>query len=151
VTISTRTKGAEIHYEIGDLEPTLASPKYTGPIQLTAPFYSKISARAYKDGLKVSAIKEVDFEINPADNPTKVVTPSINAKSTTFERAQSVTITCRTKGATIYYTLDGTTPTTSSRKYKKAIRIKSTTTIKAFAVKDGLADSDPASLRLREL
>ena len=55
----------------------------------------------------------------------------------------SVTMTCATAGATIYYTDDGTTPTAESgTEYTAAIDITETTTFKAIAVKDGSADSN---------
>ena len=53
----------------------------------------------------------------------------------------SVTMTCDTSSATIYYTDDGTTPTAESIAYSDAIDITETTTFKAFAVKEGMADS----------
>ena len=54
----------------------------------------------------------------------------------------SVTITCDTASATIYYTDDGTTPSAESgTEYTAAIDITETTIFKAIAVKDGMADS----------
>lgn len=49
------------------------------------------------------------------------------------------------KGADIYYTMDGTEPSKKSQKYKEGIIIQKTTTIKAIAVKDGYADSHVAT------
>ena len=49
----------------------------------------------------------------------------------------SVTITCDTTGATIYYTLDGSTPTSSSSQYSSAFTLDSSCTIKAIAIKGG--------------
>lgn len=46
--------------------------------------------------------------------------------------------------ATIYYTLDGTTPNTSSSIYTEPIMIEDTVTIMAYAVKEGYRDSDIA-------
>lgn len=50
-----------------------------------------------------------------------------------------------TEGATIYYTLDGTEPTTSSSVYSAPIEITAATTIKAFATKSDYSDSEVAT------
>lgn len=74
----------------------------------------------------------------------QVATPTFNPAEGTFTEAQSVTISCATDGATIYYTTDGSTPTTSSTQYTGVINVSTTTTIKALAVKDGMTDSEVA-------
>jgi RHS repeat-associated protein len=48
-------------------------------------------------------------------------------------------------GATIYYTLDGSTPTTNSSVYSSAISLTTATTVKAFAVETGYGDSSVGS------
>lgn len=53
----------------------------------------------------------------------------------------SVTITCATTGATIFYTLDGSTPTSSSSQYSSAFTLESSCTIKAMAIKDGTSSA----------
>ena len=72
-------------------------------------------------------------------------TPTFSVAEGTYGSAQNVTITTATEGATIYYTTDGDTPTTSSSVYSSAIAVSSTTTIKAIAVKDGMNNSSVAS------
>ena len=67
------------------------------------------------------------------------------ASGTTFTSSQKITITCATEGAAIYYTTDGTEPTTASTLYNGAFTITATTTIKAIAVKEGMADSAAAT------
>lgn len=72
-----------------------------------------------------------------------VVTPVISA--TTNGNAKTVTITTETADATIYYTLDGKTPTIESTVYTGPFDIVKPCTVKAFAVKEGMLDSEVAS------
>ncbi len=74
-----------------------------------------------------------------------VATPAFTVAEGTYNAVQSVEINCGTDDATIYYTIDGTDPTTSSSVYSSAISVTQTTTIKAFAVKDGMTNSAIAS------
>ena len=60
---------------------------------------------------------------------------------TTFYPSASVTLTCETAGASIYYTLNGSDPTDSSTLYTEAIEISETTTIKARAYKTDMTPS----------
>lgn len=71
-----------------------------------------------------------------------VATPTATPVAGTYTGSQSVTLATATEGADIYYTTDGSAPTTSSTKYSGAITVSTTTTIKAIAVKDGMEDSD---------
>jgi len=57
--------------------------------------------------------------------------------SPTFKKPFDLTIKCFDPTAKIYYTLDGSVPTTSSALYTKPITISTTTTVKAIAIKDG--------------
>lgn len=76
----------------------------------------------------------------------QVATPTFSPEDgTTFTDTQSVTISCATEGATIYYTTDGSTPTSASTQYTGAITLTATTTIKAIAVKSGWNDSEVAT------
>ena len=70
-----------------------------------------------------------------------VATPTFSPAAGTYTEAQNVTIACSTEGATIHYTLDGTDPTVNSATYTSAIAINETTTVKAFAVKEGMNNS----------
>lgn len=63
-----------------------------------------------------------------------VATPTFSPEGGTYDEAQNVTISCETEGATIYYTTDGSDPTSSSTLYEGAIPVSlGTTTIKAIA------------------
>ena len=70
--------------------------------------------------------------------------PTFTPEEGTYSTAQSVTLRTSTEGATIYYTLDGSNPTTNSTVYSDAINVSETTTIKAFAAKNGYNDSGVA-------
>ena len=77
--------------------------------------------------------------------PDTVAIPIFSPEAGEYTEAQNVTISCATEGATIYYTLDGTDPTTNSTVYINSIVISDTTTVKAFAVKEGWIDSEIAT------
>jgi hypothetical protein len=68
-------------------------------------------------------------------------TPVINLAPGTYCATQAVTITDATTDAVIYYTTDGTMPTTSSTVYAGAITVSASETIKAIAMAGGLATS----------
>jgi len=73
-----------------------------------------------------------------------VATPSFSPAAGSFSSAQSVAISDATAGATIYYTTDGSTPTSSSTKYTAALAIAATTTIEAIAEETGYTNSTVA-------
>jgi len=68
-------------------------------------------------------------------------TPTFSPTAGTYTSAQTVTISDSTAGAVIYYTTNGTKPTTSSTLYSSAIPIGSTETLEALAVAPGYAPS----------
>ena len=88
-----------------------------------------------------------NYIVSLGRNTTKVATPTFSLEEGTYTEAKSVTITTTTEGATIYYTIDGTDPTTESNVYSdsEAISITETTTLKAIAVKEGMTDSEIAT------
>lgn len=75
------------------------------------------------------------------------VTPTFNPAPGTYTSAESVTLSSTTPGAVIYYTTNGTTPTTGSSVFNpsKPIQVSATTTIEAIAVATGYTNSLPAS------
>ena len=87
---------------------------------------------------------KVEFYYNTGGNPT-CATPTFSPAAGTYTSAQSVTISSATEGATIYYTTDGTEPTTNSTQYNGAISVSSSTTIKAIATVAGYDNSSVAT------
>ena len=74
-----------------------------------------------------------------------VATPTFSPLGGIYTESQSVTISCATDGADIYYTNDGTEPTESSSLYSSAIEVSETTTLKAKAFKTGSTPSGVAT------
>ncbi len=64
--------------------------------------------------------------------------PTFSVTEGIYDKAQTVALACETEGAEIYYTLDGTEPSSASTKYTAALNIAATTTVKAIAVKNEL-------------
>ena len=92
---------------------------------------------------------------NDSDNGSKWTLTFVN-KCVTPEISLSddgvVTITSVTPGATIYYTLDGSTePSTSETSYTSSFTVTEATTVKAIAVKDGFTDSDVATVTFNQI
>ena len=92
--------------------------------------------------IRVALASDVTIHETPMET---VATPTFTPAEGEYTEAQSVTIACETEGATIYYTLDGTDPTENSTVYTEAIAISETTTVKAFAAKKGMNNSEIAS------
>lgn len=75
----------------------------------------------------------------------QAATPAISPATGTYTSVQTVTISDSTPGATIYYTVDGSTPTLTSTKYTSALSISSTETVKAMAAASGYTNSTVAT------
>lgn len=74
-------------------------------------------------------------EISAAGAPDA---PTFDIPEGKYTTSQTVTISCETDGASIYYTLDGSAPSSSSTLYTTPIEISSRKTLKAIAIKDDL-------------
>jgi Chitobiase/beta-hexosaminidase C-terminal domain len=81
----------------------------------------------------------------PPSNSQTAATPAIQPAGGTFSAAQTVSISDSTAASTIYYTTDGTTPTSSSPVYSAPFSLNSATTVQAIATASGYSDSSAAS------
>ena len=136
VTILTATSGASIYYTTDGSVPSSASTLYTTPVSISVD--TTIKAIAEKTGYINSDIGTANYVISLP----KVATPTFSPGSGTYSSTQSVTISTLTSGASIYYTTDGSVPTSASTLYTTPVSISVDTTIKAIAEEVGYINSD---------
>ena len=140
VSIADSTPGATIYYTTNGSNPTLSSAVYSSPITITAT--TTIQAFATASGFASSGIASASYTKSAAVTATPAISP---ASGTTFSSTLSVSIADSTSGATIYYTTDATTPSTSSSVYSGPFTISKSATVKAIATAAGLTQSGVAS------
>jgi hypothetical protein len=85
-----------------------------------------------------------EYQVSASTTP-QAATPTFSVASGTYSSPQTVTIFDATPGATIYYTTDGTTPTTSSKQYTVPLTVSSTETVEAIATASGYTTSAVAT------
>lgn len=129
VTLDCTTYGASVYYTLDESTPSAATTLYTGPINLTSTVVVK--AVAVKAGATDSAVL----------TSTSIVVDRLETPSFTEDAsAHTVQIVC-TGADSIYYTLDGTTPTLTNSRHTNPVSLAQTTTIKAIGVASGKATS----------
>jgi 3-deoxy-D-arabino-heptulosonate 7-phosphate (DAHP) synthase len=128
VTISSTNHSATIYYTTNGTAPTKQSSVYSRPI--TVDSTETIKAIAVISGVSAGGVASSTYTI---DLP-EVAAPSFSPAAGTYNSVQNITITTSTPSTTIFYTTNGTRPTTSSPIYSGPITVSSTSTIKAIAV-----------------
>ncbi len=129
--------------------PTVADGEYSFDGLSYSAVNTKEDCAANKSYTGYARVKETaTHKASTTTNSTQtspkltVATPTFTPSgASSFSGTQSVTITCTTAGAKIYYTTDGTEPTASSTPYTTDLSLTSTTTLKAIAVKADMNDS----------
>ena len=139
VSITDATAAAVIYYTVDGSIPTAASLRYTAPF--TADASETVKAIATATGFSTSAVSSVTFTFNQPAAATPVISPA----GGTFTAVQTVVISDTTTAPTIYYTVDGSTPTVSSTKYIGPISVAGSETVKAIATATGFNTSAVAS------
>lgn len=131
---------AKIYYTLNGEEPTTESALFTEPFAISQT--TTVKAIVIRENGVASDVETVQLERLWLTNET----PMVEAASATFATAaQTVTLSCATDGAAIYYTIDGSEPSAANgRLYKGAFDVYQTTTVKAVAVKDDRKDSEVA-------
>jgi alpha-tubulin suppressor-like RCC1 family protein len=126
VTLTTATPGATIRYTTDGGNPTEASPAYAGPLAIGTS--TTLKAASFKAGWTTSDLRTATYTMNFGTLPA----PTFSPVPGTYLDSVAVTITA-TDGATIRYTTNGSTPTTSSTIYTGPLNLVQTTTLKAKA------------------
>ncbi|MGI4757625.1 MAG: chitobiase/beta-hexosaminidase C-terminal domain-containing protein, partial [Janthinobacterium lividum] len=83
----------------------------------------------------------VDWKLLPS---SPVSPPTFSPAAGTYPPSTAVTLASSSAGAKIYYTTDGSTPSTSSALYSAPVRLAATTTIRAVSVAAGVS-SEPVA------
>lgn len=95
------------------------------------------------DGVATTGRASGEFYV---ENAAITSPPQFSQPAGLYANQVSVTLTSQTTGATIYYTTDGSTPTSDSEIFDGSpLVFDQTTTLRAFASASGLADSPVAS------
>ena len=134
VTISDATAGTTIYYTTNGIAPTTSSNVYSGAVTVSSS--ETLQAIAVENGYTTSVVGSAAYTISPV-----LPAPTFSPGGGTYASAQPVTISDATAGTTIYYTTNGTTPTTSSSVYSGAVTVSSSETLQAIAVESGYTTS----------
>ena len=131
VTITESDAKAKIYYTLDGSTPSASSMLYaSGGFSLTATGTITVQAIAI-DGTSSSAIATATYSVAPASVAAPTFSP---ATGTTLTSGQMVTIADSDPKATIYYTVDGSTPSASSTKYTAPIALHASATVEAIAI-----------------
>jgi hypothetical protein len=161
ISITCSTPSVDIFYTVNGGEPTISSAKYSSSTKIIIMAGGVLKAVAVKAGYASSSIYSVLYLYNQNNNSsgggsssggpsgsdsntlvTKVISPVADIRGGTLLEIKKIHLTSNTANAIIYYTLNGTTPTSQSLVYMDFIQISTTTTLKAMATKVGMSASD---------
>jgi Chitobiase/beta-hexosaminidase C-terminal domain len=129
VTLTTADPAYSIRYTLDGTAPTATSPVYAGPITIAAT--ATLSYAAVDPAGNQGATFSQTYTIDMAP-PTVGASPA----GGTYAGAQTVTLTAvdNVGPSTIYYTLDGTVPTTASARYTGPLALAGAVSLKYIGV-----------------
>jgi hypothetical protein len=143
VTATDTAVGATMYYTTDGTTPTSSSTPYTGPISVTNSETLQVVAISQSYGYSYSAVAGGVYAI--------LVTPAFSVSSGAYATAQTLTLSVPTPGASIYYTTNGTAPTTSSTLYTGPITVASSEIVTAVATVGALTSTAVTNTYLIQL
>jgi len=116
--------------ELYNSSQNLARDNPGGAIQMTTP--TVVNGKVY-----VGA----EYALSVFGNSVFLATPSISPNGGSYFNSVTVTLSDATPGASIYYTLNGTTPTTNSFLYTEPFALTASAVLQAVAIESGATPS----------
>ena len=141
VILSHENADAAIYYTTDGSAPTASSIPYTEPITLTAT--TPVRAIAVTSEFAGSTILEYTVKIPPVSKPTGSVATGIGSGNV-VSAGTTIELKTATSGAVLYYTTDGSEPTSASPRYTVPIVINADMVIKCIGESVGMTRSETA-------
>ncbi|MBE6538029.1 MAG: hypothetical protein E7671_01005 [Ruminococcaceae bacterium] len=147
------SSNADVIDEEGNVKASSSEESVTLTLEILDPngdptgatFTTTLTVPAKKNSSYLQALLMYYYYKN--NNMEQVKSVTANVATGEVEAGTKVTLTTDTAGATIYYTLNGSTPTVLSTVYTGPITVNSTVTITAIAAKNGMITSAPVSFK----
>ena len=136
ISLSCPTAGTTIRYTSNDNDPDQNSPIYQGPISILQS--TTLKARAFRTGWETSDLGIFHYNLI-------VAMPIVSIPGGTYSESQTVAISTTTESASIFYTLDGSDPSSTSFLYNTPVYVNQNTILKCRAFKQGWTRSELAT------
>ena len=136
VKLETLIKKAKIRYTLDGSDVTSSSKLYKRPFVINK--ITKVDMAVFLDGQKICQMLPREFI------KTLPASPKIQTKHNDIanyfkdELELTISMPIEYKNAKVYYTIDGTSPTKSSKRYTKPFKINDSCVVKAFVVVKGI-------------